>query len=215
MSNFNKTFEPKTTPKGTELPMMNLKGKPYLQVAHRLVWFREEHPDWTITTELNYDLEKGGCVAKATIGKLADNGTITPIATAHKTETREHFQDYIEKAETGAIGRALALVGYGTQFDPEFDEGDRIVDSPMPVATKKVAPAPTPMKAPAANTPSTLDTIRNAVVALEQKGTMTRTEVSEHIKRIYGVDKSDQLTTTQQQDLLNFLTASLKQGRMN
>lgn len=30
--------------------MMNLKGKDYLQVMWRLVWFREEHPDWCINT---------------------------------------------------------------------------------------------------------------------------------------------------------------------
>lgn len=31
-----------------------------------------------------------------------------------------------------AVGRALAMLGYGTQFAPELDEGDRIVDSPIP-----------------------------------------------------------------------------------
>lgn len=32
---------------------------------------------------------------------------------------------------TGAIGRALAMIGFGTQFAPEFDEEQRIVDSPV------------------------------------------------------------------------------------
>ena len=36
-----------------------------------------------------------------------------------------------EKAETKAVGRALAMLGYGTQFAPELDEGERIVDSPV------------------------------------------------------------------------------------
>ncbi len=44
---------------------------------------------------------------------------------------RVSFSDYIEKAETGAIGRALAALGYGTQFAPEFNEEHRIVDSPV------------------------------------------------------------------------------------
>ena len=49
-------------------------------------------------------------------------------------ETARGFPDYVEKAETGAIGRALGVLGYGTQFAPEFDEGtERIVDSPMPI----------------------------------------------------------------------------------
>ena len=41
------------TTKGTELPTIDLHGKPYLQVAHRIVWFREERPDWRIKTEFH------------------------------------------------------------------------------------------------------------------------------------------------------------------
>ena len=32
--------------------LMNLKGKDYLQVLWRLVWFREEKPLWAIDTKL-------------------------------------------------------------------------------------------------------------------------------------------------------------------
>ncbi len=44
----NKTYR---THKGTELPILNLRGRDYLEVKYRLVWFREEHPDWSIETE--------------------------------------------------------------------------------------------------------------------------------------------------------------------
>lgn len=47
-----KSHDPITLKDGTELPLMDIKGKPYLQVAHRLVWFRKDHPTWTITTEI-------------------------------------------------------------------------------------------------------------------------------------------------------------------
>ena len=54
------------------------------------------------------------------------------LAQGHKAETRTSFGDYLEKAETGAIGRALALCGYGTQFTgDELEEGARIVDAPI------------------------------------------------------------------------------------
>jgi hypothetical protein len=53
------------------------------------------------------------------------------IATARKKETENGFPDYIGKAETGAVGRALAMCGYGTLQAPEFDEGERITDSPI------------------------------------------------------------------------------------
>lgn len=115
-----------TTPKGTVLTMLNLRGKKYLQVASRLLWFREEHPDWGVTTEIVEKSEKH-CIAKAVVA----DGTGRTIATAHKREDMGHFGDFIEKAETGAIGRALALCGYGTQFAEELDEGERIVDAPV------------------------------------------------------------------------------------
>ena len=114
------------TSKGTELPLLNLRGKQYLEVKFRLVWFREEHPDWSIETEL-MSVTEVSAYARATIRD--ETGRI--IATSHKFENIKGFPDFIEKAETGSIGRALALIGYGTQFcADELDEGKRIVDAP-------------------------------------------------------------------------------------
>ncbi|MBK9496893.1 MAG: hypothetical protein IPO08_20775 [Xanthomonadales bacterium] len=119
-----KTFKTKS---GTELPLLDLRGKDYLQVAHRLVWFREEHPTWTIKTDIAADFQNHRCLATAWI--IDDKGTT--LSMGHKVEDAKGFADYVEKAETGAIGRALAMVGYGTQFAPDLDEGDRLADSPV------------------------------------------------------------------------------------
>jgi hypothetical protein len=114
------------TAKGTVLPILNLRGKDYLEVKYRLVWFREEHPDWSIETEIKRNDNE--TVSKATIRDTS--GRI--MAQAHKVEDKQGFNDHTEKSETGAIGRALALCGYGTQFcADELDEGDRIVDAPI------------------------------------------------------------------------------------
>lgn len=119
-----KTF---TTAKGTELPLLNLRGSDYLEVKYRLVWFREEHPSWAIETEFVSLNDRSAC-ARAVI---RDESGRT-IATSHKLENNASFPDFMEKAETGAIGRALALIGFGTQFcAEELDEGERIVDSPV------------------------------------------------------------------------------------
>lgn len=110
-------------------------GKDYLPVASRLVWFREEHPDWAIVTEpVTIELEKGHAIFKATVY----NADGKPIGSGTKMETARGFADFVEKAETGAIGRALAVCGYGTQFAPELEEGDRIVDSPQPMTGRPV-----------------------------------------------------------------------------
>jgi hypothetical protein len=98
----------------------------YLPVAPRIAWFRREHPDWSIITKTE-ELANKGVVMKAIIR----NSDRRIIATARKKETEIGFPDYIEKAETGAVGRALAMCGYGTLQAPEFDEGERIADSPI------------------------------------------------------------------------------------
>lgn len=102
-------------------------GRLYLPVAARLIWFRSEHPDWGIETEIAYfDPERKFAVFRA---KIYDaNRQLMAVGT--KMEDVRGFFDYVEKAETGAVGRALALCGYGTQFAPEFDEtpGRRLSD---------------------------------------------------------------------------------------
>ena len=59
---------------------------------------------WSIITELE-QLAIKAVVMKATIKDML--GTV--IATARKKEIEIGFPDYIEKAEMGATGRALAM----------------------------------------------------------------------------------------------------------
>lgn len=123
----------------------------YLPVQWRLVWFRSLCPNGTIETELvHLDLDKeteeetfvwnnekrrSEKVVKTAKGLAIFRATVTDgkggKATGTKMEKAASFGDYIEKSETGAIGRALAALGYGTQFAPEFSEAHRIVDSPV------------------------------------------------------------------------------------
>lgn len=121
--------------------LTKLKNKDYLEVKWRLVWLRDVCQHAQITTSLiHLDMDKGVAVFKATVED--GNGG---VGEGHGSESVKDFGDYIEKAETKAIGRALAALGYGTQFAPEIEEGARIVDSPVQQAATKPAPtAPTP-----------------------------------------------------------------------
>lgn len=116
--------------------MMKLKGKDYLQVMWRLVWFREEHPDYGLDTVL---LEADTTHAVFT-AKITDE-TGRTLCSGHGSESQKDFGDFLEKAETKAVGRALAMLGYGTQFAAdELDEGERIVDSPVDLNAHRRAP---------------------------------------------------------------------------
>ena len=105
-----------------------LKGSDYLEVKWRLVWLRDRHPDAVIETELIAHDDKLA-IFKATVSVPGPSGS----ATGFGSETPGDFRDYIEKAETKAIGRALAALGFGTQF-AGYEDGasnDRPVDSPV------------------------------------------------------------------------------------
>jgi hypothetical protein len=100
----------------------------YLEVKWRLVWFREKYPHGSIITEeMVVDLDQGYARFKTTVGD-GEGG----IATGTGTETRKGFEDFVEKAETRSIGRALAALGIGTQFvGEELSEGEHIADAPV------------------------------------------------------------------------------------
>lgn len=109
--------------------LVNLKGKDYLEVKWRLVWLRDVYPDAEISTELVEHHPGQGAVVRAFVKTPAGG-----IATGYGSETKGDFNDYLEKAETKAIGRALAALGFGTQFCDDFvfgAEQGRVVDSPV------------------------------------------------------------------------------------
>jgi hypothetical protein len=120
-----------TLKNGTELPLLSLKGKPYLLVGHRLVWLSEQVANYSIESEFPV-LTADETVAHVTVTLYDEKGGITRKATATKRETKKDFPDHTEKAETGAMGRALAMLGFGTQFAlADLDEGDRLADAPI------------------------------------------------------------------------------------
>ncbi len=128
---------------------INLKGGAYLPARRRIIWMRGlpmEHPDWTIKTEEVY-VEPGSWDGRKLVGGYArmraeildEKGRL--IGSGTKCEYSERFMDFVEKAETGAIARALAVCGYGTESALDLDEGvddDRIADAPVPNAGRPI-----------------------------------------------------------------------------
>ncbi len=109
-------------------------GADYLEVKWRLVWLRQRHPDAVIETTL-VEHNADAAVFRAVVS-IPQGG----CASGWGSESMSDFRDYIEKAETKALGRALAALGFGTQFCPDFEFGaaaGRVVDSPIDFASSR------------------------------------------------------------------------------
>ncbi|MDQ3043985.1 MAG: hypothetical protein M3R06_02365 [Chloroflexota bacterium] len=114
--------------------LTKVNGADYLEVKWRLVWLRATHQDAKIETEM-VNLADNVAVFRAKV-ELPNGGS----ATGWGTESAGDFRDFIEKAETKALGRALAALGFGTQFCPDFEFGasaGRVVDAPIDFASTR------------------------------------------------------------------------------
>jgi hypothetical protein len=116
--------------------LIKISNKDYLPVAARLLWLNETTDSHTIQTEF-LSMADDHAIARATVTVLNVDGKMIKSATGTKREDKTHFPDFLEKAEMGAIGRALGMLGFGTQFAQEFDETNppnresRVVDTPQ------------------------------------------------------------------------------------
>src|SRR6478672_10292837 len=90
----------------------------YLDVKWRVAWLRAEFPTAQIVTEqIEGDAEHARFKCTITL----PNGA---VSSGHGSETQSDFPDFCEKAETKAIGRACAVLGYGTDAASDFDDGE-------------------------------------------------------------------------------------------
>jgi hypothetical protein len=99
----------------------------YLDVKWRLMWLRSEHPEAQIVTEQIEGDEQHArfkCTITYPHRQLLDGTTHHAIGTGHGSETLQDFPDFYEKAETKAIGRACAVLGFGTDGATDFDDGE-------------------------------------------------------------------------------------------
>ncbi len=100
--------------------VVNIKGKDYKTVALRVQEFREQFPNYFLTTEI-IKIDDEQCIVKAYAGIHREDGTVQTFATGHAQEFRKASQingtSYVENCETSAIGRCLSALGLsGTEF---------------------------------------------------------------------------------------------------
>lgn len=98
----------------TDLPTVDIKGKQYVMVKDRIVYFNEKYENGYITTELISKPEDKHVVVKATVIPDAKSSRFfTGHSQAVIGEGMINKTSALENAETSAVGRALALMGIG------------------------------------------------------------------------------------------------------
>lgn len=112
---------------------VDLKGKQYLQVAGRILLFRADHPidtGWAIKTTIMNATD----TAVVFLAEIANPEGVV-VASGHGRAVATQAGNYggriFEKAETAAIGRALANAGYGTDEVDETESPEHLADSPV------------------------------------------------------------------------------------
>jgi len=155
--------------------LTRISGSDYLEVKWRLVWMRDQHPDATIETQL-MSHNDNTAVFRAMVS-IPGGGS----ATGWGSESAGDFRDYLEKAETKAIGRALAALGFGTQFCPDFEFGaavGRVVDSPVKGTARSTANA----------SPDRQETASVAAIGPDQPATQRQLRYLQAVAREAGLD---------------------------
>ena len=128
--------------------LSKVNGQDYMQIKWRLVWFRDAWPHGFIDTE-HIEITDQRAIFRCTVHMMDADGVVKGMATGHGSETPGDFRDYIEKAEQKAVGRALAAIGFGTQFAGDAEPlADTPVERPQRQQANGQAASPTRSDSP-------------------------------------------------------------------
>ena len=97
-------------------PLLDIKGKPYVEVKERVKAYWELYSKGRIVTEIiHFDLKEGNVIIKASV--YDSEGNIKGDGHAHEFQADRtsmvNKTSFIENCETSAIGRALGVFGIG------------------------------------------------------------------------------------------------------
>lgn len=97
-----------------EIKTIDVKGKNYAMVASRIQGFRKLCPNGSIATEI-VDMRDGVVTMRATVRD--EEGHILGTGFAQEKESSSYINktSYIENCETSAVGRALGMLGIGSE----------------------------------------------------------------------------------------------------
>ena len=93
---------------------VDIKGKKYVLVSDRVLYFNETYPNGSISTELLSPYDSDLIVIKATVRPdLSQERVFIGHSQAKVGDGYINKTSALENAETSAVGRALAFMGIG------------------------------------------------------------------------------------------------------
>jgi hypothetical protein len=120
---------------------VDIKGKAYVLVKDRVLYFNEKYPDGSITTDVFfYESHNMWSVQAKIYPEKGHNRYFSGHSQAVIGDGYINKTAALENAETSAVGRALAFMGIGV-ID-SIASVDEIAKTGASVADKKAPPAP-------------------------------------------------------------------------
>jgi hypothetical protein len=164
---------------------INIKGKQYVLVSDRVLFFNEAYPKGSITTDLISTPEADTVIVKATVKPDAER-VFTGYSQATWGDGMVNKTAALENAETSAVGRALAFMGIGViESIASADEVRKATEYP---ARKPAAPAApfdaTEYRLKLESTGST-EELKKAWSALPGKAKTALADLKEELKNKY------------------------------
>lgn len=98
----------------TDIKTVPLKGKKYALVASRVQKFREICPAGTIDTQV-VEINSEHVVVQAKVYDEKDHLLASGTAEEVKGSSQVNNTSYVENCETSAVGRALGMLGIGSE----------------------------------------------------------------------------------------------------
>lgn len=117
---------------------IKIKGKDYVMVKDRLIYFNETYPEGAIQTELISEPTSELIIIKATVYPDKSTRCFTGYSQAIVGGSGVNATAALENCETSAVGRALAMMGIGVLDSvASADEINKSSNNTMKFATPK------------------------------------------------------------------------------
>jgi len=142
---------------------VDIKGRPYIEVNQRIIYFRANYPDHKLISEI-VSLENGVCLMKALV--LNKDNEVIAVGHAYEKEgsTFINKTSYIENCETSAWGRALGNMGIGVDTSiASADEVENAIENQKKKPSKQTKPTTKPVEPPKPITATQITTLNDLI----------------------------------------------------